>query len=328
MNREIKLAILNKIKEYDRIMLFRHVRNDGDCVGATKGLKRIIQLTWPEKEVYLIDSETAKYLEFMGPEDAEVSDEIYKSALGIVLDTASEARISNKKYTLCKELVKIDHHIPLENYGDYRWVEEERSSCCEMVVDFYRSFADELKIDKEAAQHLYTGMVTDSGRFKYDGVTGETLRNAAALLDVGVDTDMLFARLYLEAFEYLKFKAHIYNKMEVTPNGVAYIFVDKAMQEQFSLSLEQASAIIGTLDAIRGCISWIAFIETGDEAGSIRVRLRSRFVHINSIAENYHGGGHACASGATVYSQEEMMALLADTDALVKEYKETHEGWL
>ena len=328
MNREIKLAILNKIKEYDRIMLFRHVRNDGDCVGATKGLKRIIQLTWPEKEVYLIDSETARYLEFMGPEDAEVSDEIYKSALGIVLDTASEARISNKKYTLCKELVKIDHHIPLENYGDYRWVEEERSSCCEMVVDFYRSFADELKIDKEAAQHLYTGMVTDSGRFKYDGVTGETLRNAAALLDVGVDTDMLFARLYLEAFEYLKFKAHIYNKMEVTPNGVAYIFVDKAMQEQFSLSLEQASAIVGTLDAIRGCISWIAFIETGDEQGSIRVRLRSRFVHINSIAENYHGGGHACASGATVYSQEEMMALLADTDALVKEYKETHEGWL
>lgn len=328
MNREIKLAILNKIKEYDSIMLFRHVRNDGDCVGATKGLKRIIQLTWPEKEVYLIDSETAKYLEFMGPEDEEVSDEVYKSALGIVLDTASEARISNKKYTLCKELVKIDHHIPLENYGDYRWVEEERSSCCEMVVDFYRSFADELKIDKEAAQHLYTGMVTDSGRFKYDGVTGETLRNAAALLDVGVDTDMLFARLYLEAFEYLKFKAHIYNKMEVTPNGVAYIFVDKAMQEQFSLSLEQASAIIGTLDAIRGCISWIAFIETGDEQGSIRVRLRSRFVHINSIAENYHGGGHACASGATVYSQEEMMALLADTDALVKEYKETHEGWL
>lgn len=328
MNREIKLAILNKIEEYDRIMLFRHVRNDGDCVGATKGLKRIIQLTWPEKEVYLIDGETARYLEFMGPEDEEVSDEIYKSALGIVLDTASEARISNKKYTLCKELVKIDHHIPLENYGDYRWVEEERSSCCEMVVDFYRTFADRLKIDKEAAQHLYTGMVTDSGRFKYDGVTGETLRNAAALLDVGVDTDMLFARLYLEAFEYLKFKAHIYNKMEVTPNGVAYIFVDKAMQEQFSLTLEQASAIIGTLDAIRGCISWAAFIETGDEAGSIRVRLRSRFVHINSIAEKYHGGGHACASGATVYSQEEMMALLADTDALVKEYKETHEGWL
>ena len=320
--------ILQKIKEYDRIMIFRHVRNDGDCVGASKGLKRIIQLTWPEKEVYLIDRETAKYLEFMGPEDEEVTDEIYASALGIVVDTASEARISNKKYTLCKELVKIDHHIPLENYGDYQWVEEERSSCCEMIVAFYDAFREELKIDSLAATHLYTGMVTDSGRFKYSGVSGDTLRNAAVLLDVGVDTDTLFARLYLEAYEYLKFKAHIYQRMQITPNGVAYIFVDKAMQEEFGLSLEQSSAIIGNLDSIRGCLSWIAFIETGDETGSIRVRLRSRFVHINTVAEKYRGGGHACASGATVYSAEEMEALLADTDALVKEYKETHEGWL
>ena len=328
MNQIIKDQILDKIREYDRIMLFRHVRNDGDCVGATKGLKRIIQLTWPEKEVYLIDSDTAKYLEFMGPEDAPVADEMYADALGIVMDTASEARISNKKYTLCKELIKIDHHIPLENYGDLIWVEEERSSCCEMIADFYNTYRNVLKIDSEAATFLYTGMVTDSGRFKYSGVNGDTLRNAAVLLDVGVDTDTLFARLYLEAYEYLKFKAHIYERMQITPNGVAYIYIDRAMQEEFGLSLEQASACIGNLDSIRGCISWIAFIESGDEQGTIRVRLRSRFVHINGIAEKYRGGGHACASGATLYSAEEVDALLRDTDALVKEYKETHEGWL
>ena len=328
MNYEIKKQILDKITEYDRIILFRHVRNDGDCVGATKGLKEILRLTWPEKEIYIIDAETAKYLEFMGPEDAELPDEMYADALGIVLDTASESRISNKKYTLCREVIKIDHHIPLEHYGSIEWVEEERSSCCEMIVDFYNTFRDVLKINSEAATHLYTGMVTDSGRFKYSGVTGDTLRNAAILLDVGVDTDLLFARLYLEAYEYLKFKAHIYQRMQMTPNGVAYIYIDRAMQEEFGLSLEQASACIGNLDSIRGCISWIAFIESGDESGSIRVRLRSRFVHINSIAEKYRGGGHACASGATVYNREEVDALLADTDALVKEYKETHEGWL
>ena len=328
MNFEVKQKILNKIKEYDTIFLFRHVRNDGDCVGATKGMKSLITATWPDKQVYIIDTETAKYLEFMGPEDAEMPDEAYAQALGIVLDTASQARISNKKYTLCKELIKIDHHIPLEPYGDLQWVEEERSSCCEMVVDFYQTFRDQLVLNSEGATHLYTGMVTDSGRFKYDGVTGETLRCAAALLDVGVDTQTLYARLYLEAFEYLKFKAAISERMQITPNGVAYIFVDKAMQEEFSLNLEQSSAVIGNLDAIRGCISWIAFIETGDEQNAIRVRLRSRFVHINGVAEKYHGGGHACASGATVYSLDEMDALLRDTDALVKEYKETHEGWL
>ena len=328
MNEEIKLQILNKIKEYDRIFIFRHVRNDGDCVGATKGLKRILEISFPEKEIYLIDADTSAYLAFMGPEDEDVADELYETGLGIVLDTASEARISNKKYKLCKELIKIDHHIPLESYGCLQWVEEDRSSACEMVVVFYDTFQDQLKIDKEAAGYLYTGMVTDTGRFKYSGVNGDTMRAAAVLLDVGVDTDTLFARLYLEAFEYLKFKAHIYNRMQVTENGVAYIYIDKAMQEEFNLSLEQASACVGTLDSIRGCIAWAAFIENGDESGSIRVRLRSRFVHINPIAEKYRGGGHACASGATVYGQDEVRSLLADTDALVKEYKETHEGWL
>ena len=327
-NIEVMSLILQKIKDYNRIMIFRHVRNDGDCVGATKGMKAIIKDTWPEKEVYLIDQDTAKYLEFLGPEDEPVADELYTDALGIVLDTASEARISNQKYKLCKELIKIDHHIPLESYGDINWVEEDRSSACEMVVKFYSAFRDELKLTSEAATYLYTGMVTDSGRFKYSEVDGDTLRHAAILLDVGVDTETLFARLYLEAYEYLKFKAHIYQRMQITENGVAYIYIDQAMREEFNLSLEQASACIGNLDSIRGCICWIAFIETGDEKNSIRVRLRSRFVHINSIAENYNGGGHACASGATVYSREEVDALLRDADAHIKEYKETHEGWL
>lgn len=328
MNMEIMEKILQKIKEYDRIMIFRHVRNDGDCVGASKGLKRILQLTWPEKEVYLIDTDTAAYLEFLGPEDEPVDEELYRDALGIVVDTASENRISNKNYTLCKELIKIDHHIPLENYGQIHWVEEERSSCCEMIVVFYEAFKDQLKIDSEAATYLYTGMVTDSGRFKYSGTNGDTLRAAATLLDVGVDIETLYARLYLEAYGYLKFKASVYERMQITENGIAYLFVDKAMQEEFNLTQEQASACVGNLDSIREVICWMVFIENCDEKGSIRVRLRSRFVTINEIAEKYHGGGHANASGATVYSIEEMQQLLKDADEHVKKYKETHEGWL
>ena len=327
MNFEVKQQILQKIKDYDRIFLFRHVRNDGDCVGATKGFKEILKDSFPQKEIYLIDEETAAYLEFMGPEDEPVEKELYEGALGIVLDTGSEARISNKNYKKCAEIIKIDHHIPLENYGDLNWVEEERSSCCEMIVDFYETFRDQLVLSQTAATYLYTGMVTDTGRFKF-GTSGDALRCAATLLDVGVDTETLYARLYLEAFEYLKFKAHLYHKMQITENGVAYLFIDKATQEQFNLSLEQASATVGTLDSIRGCICWVAFIENGDEQESIRVRLRSRFVHINSVAEKFGGGGHACASGATVYGKAQMEELLRDADQLIKEYKETHEGWL
>ncbi len=328
MNEDRKRVILEKIKEYDRIMLFRHMRCDGDCVGATKGFKALLKLNFPEKDIRIVDDQHSDYLAFMGPDDAEVPDEHYRSALGIVLDTGTTERISNPKYTLCKELIKVDHHIPIENYGDYSWVEELRSSCCEMIADFYATFKEELKINSTAATYIYTGMVTDSGRFRFRDVSGDTLRLAGLMLDQGIDTDALYAHLYLESFEYLKFKAYVYKTMKVTKNGVAYLYVDRAMQERFNLNFEAASACINMMDSIRGCICWIAFIETGDSDGSIRVRMRSRFVPVSDIGEKYRGGGHACACGATVYNKNEVRSLLRDTDKLIRNYKENHDNWL
>ena len=325
MDQRIMETILQKIKAYRRIMLFRHIRNDGDCVGATKGLKQILKLSFPEKEIYLIDEDCSEYLAFLGPEDSPVPDEVYADALAIVLDTATAQRISNQKYALCKEVIKIDHHIPVSNYGDINWVEETSSSACEMVVRFYAAFQDQLKLDTAAATYLYAGMVTDSGRFRFSSVSGDTLRYAAMLLDAGVDTQRLFAELYLESYEYLKFKAGVYEKMRITENGVAYLFIDRATQAEFNLSYEAAGNAVDCLDSIRGSICWMVFIETED---NIRVRLRSRFVAINSIAEKYRGGGHANACGATVYSMDEVQALLQDADAHIKEYKDTHEDWL
>ena len=80
------------------------------------------------------------------------------------------------------------------------------------------------------------------------------------------------------------------------------------------------------MDSIKGSLIWLAFIENKD--GSIRVRLRPRFVTVSELAERYNGGGHACAAGATVYSKAEMKALLAEADELLKNYKENNEGWL
>lgn len=328
MSKKNMEQILNKIKAYDRIMLFRHKRIDGDCVGATRGFKEILKLTYPEKEIYIIDNEHSDFLAFLGEDDAPVADELYADALGIVLDTATTDRISNEKYALCKELIKLDHHIDNEPYGVCSWVEEESSSCCEMIVKFYDTFRNELKLNREAATYLYTGMVTDSGRFRYRGVSGDTMRYAGVLLDQDINTDWIFANLYLEEFDSLKFKAHLYNLMEITENGVAYLYISQEMQKKYGLTREEASATISALDAIKGCLCWLAFIENGDEENSIRVRLRSRFMTINTLAEKFRGGGHACASGATVYNMDEVKALVSEADAMVKAYKESHEGWL
>ena len=319
-------AILDKIKEYDRIIIFRHKRPDGDAVGATKGLREILRLTYPEKEIYLNNNDFSDFVSFLGDEDAPRDEEFYRLALGIVMDTATTERISNPNYTLCKELIKIDHHIDMQPYGDLEWIEEDKSSTCEMVAEFYHTFRSELKINTQAATYIYTGMVTDSGRFRFRSVSGNTLRLAGMLLDQGVDLDHLYANLYMKEFHTLKFQACVYKRMKITANGVAYLYVNRAMQTKFGLTFEEACASVSSMDSIRNSLIWLAFIECED--GSIRVRLRSRFVTVNGLAERYHGGGHACAAGATVHSQKEMRVLIAEADTLLREYKHTHEGWI
>ncbi len=326
MNTEIKQAIFDTVKAYDRIFLFRHIRMDGDCTGATKGLQAILKASFPQKEIYLLDNQTSDYLAFLGDDEKEEDDDFYRGGLAIVLDTATKDRISSKKFELCDKLIKIDHHLNVEPYGDLCWVEEEASSCCQIITEFYDSFKDELTLTEDAALCLYTGMVTDSGRFRFRSVSGETLRLAGILLDRGINTDLLYANLYLNEFDTLKFRAEVYRKMKITENGVAYIHVNEKMQKKYKLNYEEASAVVSALDSIKGSLIWIAFIDSGEK--NIRVRLRSRFVTINPLAEKYRGGGHATACGATVYSKKEINALVSDADKLLGEFKANNEDWL
>lgn len=326
MNLQHMTEILDKIKEYDKIVIFRHKRPDGDAVGSTKGLREILRLSFPEKEIYLLNSDYSDFVAFLGDEDEEKPDEFYQSALGIVIDTATEERISNPKYALCREIVKIDHHINIAPYGSRAWVEEEKSSSCEMIAEFYYAFRDQLKINKEAATYIFTGMVTDSGRFRYRSVSGDTMRYAGMLLDMGIDMDRIYANLYMDDFEVLAFKSYIYKRIKRTENGVAHLHVDSAMRQKFNMSLEDASASVSYMDSIRDSLIWLAFIDCDD--GTIRVRLRSRFVTVSELAERYGGGGHACAAGATLQKKSEIKKLLSEADALLKEYKATHEDWL
>ena len=327
MNINAARDVLETIKKYDKIIIFRHFRPDGDAVGSTKGLGRILQLSFPEKEVILQNCDFSDYLAFLGAEDDMRDDEYYKDALGIVIDTATAARVSNQKFSLCREVIKIDHHIDVEAYGNLNWVEEERSSACELIAAFYHALRDELKIDTEAATYLYAGLVTDSGRFRFRSVSGDTMRLAGMLLDQGVNTDILYANLYMKEFEEFKFEGFVLNNIQITENGVAYIHITKDVMAEYGITYEQASASVSYMDSIKNSLIWLAFIDS-DKGDEIRVRLRSRFVTVNQIAEKYEGGGHACASGATVHSKEQMAELIALADKTLGEYKATNEGWL
>lgn len=320
------LEILNKIKEYESIILHRHERPDGDCIGSQMGLYHLIRANFPTKRVLLTGDELPEYLALYGHVD-NVSDEMYENSLVIVIDTATEKRICDKRYNNGKYLIKIDHHDDSPEYGNLCYIDNESPACASIIVDMYKAwheYDNNIKLTKDAATALMLGMVTDTGRFRYRGTSRKTLENAGLLLDAGVELDELYTSLYTKDKEELKLHGYVCENFNVTPNGVAYIYFDQATMDKYSVDKETAAACVNVLDSIKGSLIWATFIEQNNEQNEIRVRLRSRFVSINEVATHYNGGGHLQAAGATVYSEEQKDSLLRELDELLKDFKEKH----
>jgi len=315
----IQEQILEKIKEFNRIIIHMHIRPDGDCYGAGFGLKNILKESFPEKEVYVV-GEKAEYVDFVGTPDI-IDDELFKDALSIVVDTASEERVSDQRFKLAKFVIKIDHHIPVVDYGDLIYVDTSRPATAQIILEFYLRFQEELKINMAAATALYTGIVTDTGRFRFRSVTGDTFIAVAHLLNYGLDFVNILSRLSVKSENLMKLQGYVLLNFQKTENGVAFIKMLPDVIEKFDVSLEEATSLVNELSTLEDCPVWILFAEY--ENNIVRARLRSKGPAINELANKYEGGGHALACGANLGTWERTEDLLKDADELVKEYKES-----
>ena len=313
--------ILEKIKEYNRIIIHRHIRPDGDCIGTQHALKKAIELNFPEKEVYAVGDIIPDYLDEYGVID-EVTKDMYNGSLVIVVDTANEDRICNENYKLGDYIIKIDHHDDSSDYGNLNYVDPVMPACGAILTRLLRSW--NFKFNKEIATYLYVAITTDTGRFRFRGVNEEVMANAGYLISEGVEIDKLYTKLYTKEKESFKLQGYVYENFKTTDSGVAYIYFSQKTMKEYNVTKDDAANLVNSLDSIKGSLIWVAFIEQDDEV-EIRVRLRSRFVAINDIARNYRGGGHLQAAGATLYSKDEMTSILTELDNLHKEFKENNK---
>ncbi|HKL60751.1 MAG TPA: bifunctional oligoribonuclease/PAP phosphatase NrnA [Acholeplasma sp.] len=293
----INKMIIKKIKEYDTIIIHGHKRPDGDCYGAQFGLKSIIENSFKDKRVFVV-GETSGYVSFVGTPDI-IEDSMYEGALSIVVDTAIEDRISDSRYKLGKEIIKIDHHIPVNDYGDYRWVDTTYPSCAQMIATFYKKYKSELKLGYEGALAMYVGILTDTGRFRFRGVSRQTHEMAGMLLDFGVDVEYVDRNLSVETMDMIRLKGYVLSNFETTEKGFIYVKVTRDVINEFGVTDEQAASVVSHLGGIEGYPVWAIFIEY---PGEIRIRLRSRGPVISTLANEFGGGGHAKASGARLDS--------------------------
>lgn len=306
--------ILEEIQKYDRILLHRHTKPDGDALGSQIGLKHILKENFPEKKIYTV-GDAVGHFSFM--EDSvmdNVSDSLYQNALAIILDCGSSHLISDDRYRLAATTVRFDHHIFCEKIADLEVVETSFESCCGLITDFAMQCG--LKVPAMAAKALYTGMVTDSGRFRYDSTNSRTFALASFLMQQPIDTNDIFTNLYAENFESKKLRAQFVLKTQFTPYNVAFIYT--TLEELKALNVDTftvSRGMVSTMADIKGIDIWVNFTET--ECG-VLCELRSNRFNINPIAVKYGGGGHQKASGATVADKETAMAMLGDLDELMQ----------
>ena len=306
--------LLSLIKTHDTIVLHRHTNPDGDALGSQIGLKQIILENFPGKKVYMTGDEAGRYGFMADSVMDEVPDSVFPEALCIILDTSAPHLISDERYKQAKALCRIDHHLFCGQIAQVEILDSKCESCCGLIALLCMEYG--LRLNNAAATALYTGMVTDSGRFRYDSTSARTMRCAAFLLENQVDTNEIYRNLYASDFEQLLLRAQYTLKICFTQRHVAYIYttaeeLKQTGADEFTIS----RGMVNVMSDIRGTDIWVNFTETDR---GVLCELRSSRYNINPIAVKYGGGGHAKASGATLQDRETAMAMLNDLEALLE----------
>ena len=304
--------IIQAISQFDTIILHRHSRPDGDALGSQIGLKHLILENFPGKTVYTVGDEAGFYGFMADTQMDQIPDSTYEGALAIILDCGAAHLVSDDRYHLAAKTARMDHHLYVGSFTDVEAIDSSFESCCGLIAQM--AVEAGWKLNLMAAQSLFTGMVTDSGRFRYDATSARTFALASFLMSQPINTEALYKDLYADDFENKKFKAQFLLKTQFTPNHVAWIYTTAEELAQMEMSTFSVSrGMVNTMSDIRGTEIWVNFTEAD---GGVLCELRSSGPNINPIAVKYGGGGHAKASGAKVADRETAMKMLADLDAM------------
>ena len=307
-------AALEEIKNFNTIILHRHSNPDGDALGSQIGLKQILQANFPAKDIYAVGDSSSRFSFMKDSQMDQIPDSLYKDALAIVLDTSSSALVSDGRYKTAKKTIFIDHHIFCEKLADLGIMDPTYESCCGLITDFARQSA--LEIPDSAAEALFTGLITDSGRFKFDITSARTFELAAYLKQHNFDLSQLYKDLYTVDFDYVLLKAKFTLKIKFTKNKVAYVYATKDELKALNVeAIRAARAYVNVMSDLEEVDIWAFFAEDDKE---VVCELRSSEYNVNPIAVKYGGGGHAKASGVTVKDQETARKILDELDALVE----------
>ena len=311
--------IIKKIKEYDTIVIARHIGPDPDALASETALRESIKLTFPKKKVYAVGNSVNKF-KYFGDLDRIDDNNLVKPLL-IILDVPNKARIDGINYDNYDYVIRIDHHPNVEDIANLEMVDEHASSTCELIVELIEN--SKLKMDYNIAANLFLGIVADSDRFLLSYTTPKTFKIVTMLIEqYKLDINKLYDYLYERPINEVRFQSYIALNMTITENNFGYIKLDKTIMDEFKVDSSAASNMVNNFNFIKELYCW-AFSSFDEKNKIHKINIRSRGPIVNTVASKYNGGGHIYASGARIENASDVDKLFNDLDLATKEYKES-----
>ena len=310
--------VFEKIKEYDNVVIARHIGADPDALGSQFALKNIILELFPDKKVYAVGNPASRF-KFFGSQD-KIDNLNTNKSLCIVLDTPDIKRIDGADINNFEFVIKIDHHPIIDKYANIEIIDDNACSSSQLILEFV--YENNIKLSKDSAEKLFLGIVGDTDRFLHDYTSPRTFELVTRLLkDTNIDFTKLYGYLYQRPIAEVRFEGYIYQNLTLTENGVAYVKLTDKLMKEYGVDSAAAGNMINDLKFVNEIIVWV-FLSEDIKSNLIRANIRSVGPYVNDIATKYGGGGHKYASGVKLKSWEEADKLIKDLDIITKEYKQ------
>jgi len=308
--------ICASIKKYNNFLITAHTNLEGDALGAELALYALIRKL--AKQGIILNGDSIPYgYDFLPGikriRKLDCNSPYIKFDCLVVLDCADLKRTGDvwRLNKGNKPILNIDHHISNRGFGDVHWVDAHASSCSEMIYRIYKQMR--LSIGKPEAIAMYTGMMTDTGSFRYSNTTSFTHQAVAELLKFNINVPLIYRYVYENlALDETKLLIKLLPKINFSAQGkIAYFKLKRSMLKDGAMSIDLGDQLLSFARAIKGVEVVALFKESLAAKHQVRINLRSQGkVDVNKIAAVFGGGGHKTAAGCTAYG---------DTNQIIKD---------
>lgn len=306
MKKTILRKVVESLRKNKKFVITSHRNPEGDALGSELAFFRLLRKIG--KEALMVNADPVPYSYSFLPDIEKIVK--YKKGLA-ALDFDCFVTLDCSGMNRCGEVgnigmgsdmvINIDHHISNEKFGDINWVKPAASSCSEMVYELYKEM--NVPLDKSSALQLYTGIMTDTGSFRYVNTRPATFMAVAELARYGLDVNGIYRKIYENIpFEDIKFLLSVLPNIRKGAGGkIVWFKISKKLMNPRKLAIDLSEHLLSFGRSIKNVEVVVLFKENLGDNREIRVNFRSQGrLDVNKIASSFGGGGHKTASGCTI----------------------------